>query len=46
MLLVVDEVAIAAPEHPLIVVNFNAGEEKEAFRTLPRLVQGIENNLH
>jgi hypothetical protein len=48
VLFVVDHVAIAAPEHPLLVVNLNArdaGEKAKPFRTLPRQVQGIENNL-
>ncbi len=45
VLFIADDVAIAAPEHPLLVVNLNAGVETEPFRTLPRQVQGIQNNL-
>jgi hypothetical protein len=45
VLFVADDVAIAAPEHPVLVVNLNAGVETQPFRTLPRQVQGIQNNL-
>jgi hypothetical protein len=45
VLFVVDDVAIAAPEHPLLVVNLNAGVETVPFRTLPWQVQSIQNNL-
>jgi hypothetical protein len=45
VLFVVDDVAISASEHPLLVVNLNAGVETEPFRTLSRQVQSIQNNL-
>jgi hypothetical protein len=45
VLFVVDSVAISAPEHVLLVVNLNAGVNAGPFRTLPRQVQGIQNNL-
>ncbi|MCW3819792.1 hypothetical protein ONA91_35690 [Micromonospora sp. DR5-3] len=42
---VVDAVTISLPERPLLVVNLNEGDETGPFRTLPRQVQAIENNL-
>lgn len=45
VMFVVDAVAIEAPEHVLLVVNLNAGVDAGPFRTLPRLVQAIQNNL-
>ena len=45
MLFVVDEVAVAAPEHPLLVINLNARVDSAPFRALPSQVQGIQNNL-
>jgi hypothetical protein len=45
VLFVVDSVAISAPEHVLLVVNLNTGVNAGPFRTLPRQVQGIQNNL-
>jgi hypothetical protein len=40
----VDELAIRQHDHPLLVVDLYEGSGQE-FRTLPRMVQGIENNL-
>jgi hypothetical protein len=45
VLFVVDEVAVAAPEHPLLVINLNSRVDSTQFRALPRQVQGIQNNL-
>jgi hypothetical protein len=45
VLFVVDAVAVTEPEHPLLVVNLNAGVDVAPFRALPRQVQGIQNNL-
>jgi hypothetical protein len=45
VLFVVDQVAIAAPEHPLLVINLNARVDSRPFRALPSQVQGIQNNL-
>ncbi|MEU4475688.1 hypothetical protein [Micromonospora sp. NPDC023888] len=42
---VVDAVTVSLPEHPLLVVNLNEGDEAGPFRTTPRQVQAIENNL-
>ncbi|WP_262286836.1 hypothetical protein [Micromonospora sp. MA102] len=42
---VVDTVTVSLPERPLLVVNLNDGDETGPFRTLPRQVQAIENNL-
>ncbi|MEU8088524.1 hypothetical protein AB0B57_33520 [Micromonospora sp. NPDC049101] len=42
---VVDAVTVSLPEHPLLVVNLNEGDETGPFRALPRQVQAIENNL-
>jgi len=45
VLFVVDQVAVAAPEHPLLVINLNARVDAGPFRALPGRVQGIQNNL-
>ncbi|MGI5176141.1 DUF6924 domain-containing protein [Dactylosporangium sp. CA-152071] len=45
ILFVVDAVAVSAPNHPLLVINLNARDSSGPFRTLPRQVQSIENNL-
>lgn len=45
VLFVVDALTVSMPEHPLLVVNLNERDEAGPFRTLPRQVQGIENNL-
>jgi hypothetical protein len=44
-LFVVDTVAVSMPDHALLVVNLNAGVDAKPFRTLPRQVQAIQNNL-
>jgi len=45
VLFVIDAVAVSTPEHPVLVVNLNAGVDVEPFRALPRQMQSIENNL-
>ena len=45
VLFVVDAVAVSAPENPVLVVNLNAGVNARPFRSLPRQVQAIQNNL-
>jgi len=45
VLFVVDQVTVASPEHPLLVINLNARVDSGPFRALPSQVQGIENNL-
>ncbi|MEV7227205.1 hypothetical protein AB0M79_09300 [Polymorphospora sp. NPDC051019] len=45
VLFVADLVAMAAPEHALLVVNLNTGVDAGPFRTVPRQVQAIQNNL-
>jgi hypothetical protein len=42
---VVDAVTVSLPERPLLVVNVSERDETGPFRTLPRQVQAIENNL-
>jgi hypothetical protein len=42
---VVDALAISGPEHPILVVNLNAGVDVGPFRAPPRQVQSIQNNL-
>jgi hypothetical protein len=42
---VVDSVAVAAPGHPVLVVNLNARFDARPFRALPRQVQSIQNSL-
>jgi uncharacterized protein DUF6924 len=45
ILFVVDAVAVSTPEHPVLVVNLNAGITARPLRALPRQVQSIQNNL-
>lgn len=45
VLFVVDAVAVSVPEHPVLVVNLNAGADVGPFRAPPRQVQSIQNNL-
>jgi hypothetical protein len=45
VLFVVDRVAVSTPDHPVLVVNLNSGVVARPFRTLPRQVQSIQNNL-
>ncbi|MEV4279943.1 DUF6924 domain-containing protein [Actinoplanes xinjiangensis] len=45
VLFVVDTIATSTPEHPVLVVNLNAGVDAQPFRALPRQVQSIQNNL-
>lgn len=45
VLFVVDAIAVSTPEHPVLVVNLNAGVDTRPFRALPRQVQSIQNNL-
>ena len=45
VLFLVDAVAVSELEHPILVVNLNATVDVEPFRTLPRQVQSIQNNL-
>lgn len=43
-IMMVDQMTIAHPEHPLLVVDLFEGSGRE-FRATPREIQGIENNL-
>lgn len=43
-IVIVDQIAISHPEHPLLVVDLYEGSGNE-FRALPSQIQGIENNL-
>lgn len=45
VLFVVDAVTFSLPERSLLAINLNAGDDSGPFRTLPRQVQSIENNL-
>jgi len=45
VLFVVDAVTVREPEHPLLVVDLNENHKNRHFRTLPRQIQSIENNL-
>ncbi|MET8282725.1 hypothetical protein [Micromonospora sp. NPDC005174] len=45
VLFVVDSVTVALPEHPLLVVNLNERVDASPFRTVPRQVQSIGDNL-
>jgi hypothetical protein len=43
-IIVADRLAMTHPEHPLLVVDLYE-DSGQSFRTLPRQVQSIENNL-
>ena len=43
-IIIVDQIAISAPGHPLLIVDLYEGTGRE-FRAIPSQVQGIENNL-
>jgi hypothetical protein len=45
ILFVVDALTVTAREHPLLVLNLSQRAPGEPFRTTPRQVQSIENNL-
>ncbi|MFD2763856.1 DUF6924 domain-containing protein [Micromonospora eburnea] len=45
ILFVVDAVAVAVPEQPVLVVNLNVRIDAGPFRALPRQVQSIQDNL-
>jgi hypothetical protein len=42
---VVDAVAVSGHEHPILVLDLNAGVDAGPFRAPPRQVQAIQNNL-
>jgi hypothetical protein len=43
-IIVVDRVAVASPEHPVLVVDLYESPGRN-FRAVPAQIQGIENNL-
>lgn len=43
-IVIVDQIAISHPDHPLLVVDLYEGSGNE-FRAIPSQIQGIENNL-
>ncbi|MET8360803.1 hypothetical protein [Micromonospora sp. NPDC005171] len=45
VLFVIDAVAVSTPDHPVLVINLNAGVDARPFRALPQQVQAIQNNL-
>lgn len=42
---VVDRVTVASPDHPLLVIDLNERVTSGLFRTTPRQVQSVQNNL-
>ena len=44
LIFIVDQVALAHPDHPLLVVDLH-DEPGRAFRVIPSEMWGIENNL-
>jgi hypothetical protein len=44
-IVLVDDVAINHPDHPLLVVSLAPRHHGQRFRSLPRGIQSIENNL-
>jgi hypothetical protein len=45
VIFVADQVTMTAPDHPLLVVDLHEAAAAKAFRSTPRQVQAIENNL-
>jgi hypothetical protein len=45
VIFVVDSATISLPEHPLLVIDLQEEDACEPFRSTPRQVQAIENNL-
>ena len=45
VMFVVDGVTVSSPDHPLLVIDLSEGDASEPFRSVPRQVQAIENNL-
>jgi hypothetical protein len=45
VMFVVDGATISSPDHPLLVVDLHEDDASEPFRSVPRQVQAIENNL-
>lgn len=43
-IIVVDQIAVSHPEHPLLIVDLYEKSGRE-FRAIPSQIQGIENNL-
>lgn len=43
-IILVDQIAIALPDHPLLIVDLCEGSGRE-FRAIPSEIQGIENSL-
>lgn len=43
-IVIVDQMAISHPDHPLLIVDLYEGSGNE-FRAIPSQIQGIENNL-
>ena len=43
-MLIVDQLAISQPDHPLLIVDLYEKSGRE-FRAVPSQIQGIENNL-
>lgn len=45
IIFVADQVTMTAPDHPLLVVDLHEAGAAAPFRSTPRQVQAIENNL-
>jgi hypothetical protein len=45
VIFVVDSVTISLPDHPLLVIDLQEEDACKPFRSTPRQVQAIENNL-
>jgi hypothetical protein len=45
VIFVADSVTIASPDHPILVIDLHEGGTDEPFRSTPRQIQSIENNL-
>ena len=43
-IVIVDQIAVSHPGHPLLIVDLFEGSGNE-FRSIPSQIQGIENNL-
>jgi hypothetical protein len=45
VMFVVDSVTVSSPDHPLLVIDLHEDSASRPFRSVPRQVQAIENNL-
>jgi hypothetical protein len=45
VMFVIDSVTVSLPDHPLLVIDLREEDAANAFRSVPRQIQSIQNNL-